>query len=114
MKEYEYVCIYDDITYKICVGESAQENWDLINDSSQNDIWFHVKDCASCHVVLKTNECKKYPHKSVIKYCAILCKEGSKLKLNKNISITYTEIKNVKKLDKIGSVTTKNIRIIKI
>lgn len=114
MKEYEYISTYDDCTYKIRVGESAQENWNLISDSSQNDIWFHVKDHPSCHVVLKINEYKKSPHKSVINYCASLCKEGSKLKLNKNINIIYTNIKNVKKADEIGSVTTKNTKIIKI
>jgi predicted ribosome quality control (RQC) complex YloA/Tae2 family protein len=37
------------ILYKI--GTNAQENWDLIDESSEGDLWFHVNDLPSCHVV---------------------------------------------------------------
>lgn len=116
MKEYEYESIYDECIYIIKVGQSAQENWDLIDISEQDDIWFHVENNPSCHVVLTTNVFKanKIPHKSVINYCASLCKEGSKLKNNKNVKIIYTQIKNVKKADKLGSVIAKNTKKIKI
>jgi predicted ribosome quality control (RQC) complex YloA/Tae2 family protein len=110
MKEYMYVSDHDHCTYTVRVGETAQENWDIISDSGQNDIWFHVGGNASCHVVLSCNEIKKKPHKSVINYCASLCKDGSKLKNVKNVTIIYTEIKNVKKSNTPGSVTTKNIK----
>jgi predicted ribosome quality control (RQC) complex YloA/Tae2 family protein len=114
MKEYEYESVHDDCKYKIKVGESAQENWDLIDASSQNDIWFHVEAHPSCHVVLIIDQKKKTPHKTVINYCGALCKEGSKLKDSKNVKIIYTNIKNVKKGDKTGSVTTKNTKELKI
>ena len=113
MKTYEYESDNDETKYKIRVGESAQENWDLIANSKQNDLWFHVDNNPSCHVVLTVIE-SKYPHKSVINYCSALCKQGSKLNNNKNVTIIYTEIKNVKKADKIGSVTTKNTKNVKI
>lgn len=114
MKYYEYESIHDDTQYKIRVGENAQENWDLIDDASQNDIWFHVSDHPSCHVVLSIDDNKTYPHKTVINHCASLCKEGSKVSNRKNIKIIYTEIKNVKKGDKTGSVSTKNTKIVKV
>ncbi len=113
MKTYEYQSEHDEVIYKIRVGDTAQENWDLINDSKQNDLWFHVENYPSCHVVLTVIN-SKYPHKSVINYCSALCKEGSKLNNNKNITIIYTEIKNVKKAEKIGSVITKNTKNVKI
>jgi predicted ribosome quality control (RQC) complex YloA/Tae2 family protein len=109
MKEYQFESIYDDCTYTIRVGETAQDNWNLIDESKQNDVWFHVDNVSSCHVVLTVGEIKK-PHKSVINYCAALCKAGSKLKNNKNVKIIYTEIKNIKKGDRPGSVITKNIK----
>lgn len=113
MKKYTYDSTHDNCTYDIQVGESAQENWDLIQASNQNDIWFHVKNNPSCHVVLTVNP-KKKPHKTVINYCAALCKEGSKQKDNNNIIVIYTEIKNVKKSEKIGSVTTKNTKEVRL
>ena len=116
MKDYQYESVHDNCIYKIKAGETAQENWDLIDASGQNDIWFHVEGHPSCHLVLIVNDAnkKKDPHKSVINYCAALCKEGSKLKNGKNIKIIYTAIKNVKKADKPGAVTTKNTKELKI
>jgi len=114
MKEYDYHSIHDECKYKIKVGESAQENWDIIDNASQNDIWFHVEGHPSCHVILEIGDKKKIPHKSVINYCGSLCKEGSSLKNNKNTKIIYTNIKNVKKADNPGSVTTKNTKELKI
>jgi len=113
MKEYTYESVHDDCEYQIHAGESAQENWDLIQNSEQNDIWFHVKNTPSCHVVLITHP-KKEPHKSVINYCATICKEGSKQKSSKNTVIIYTEIKNIKKGNAVGSVTTKKTQEIKL
>lgn len=113
MKEYEYDSRHDDRIFRIHIGETAQENWDLIDDSSQNDIWFHVHGKPSCHVVLSIDDYKKIPHRTVLNYCATLCKEGSKLKTNKNITVIYTLIKNVKKSDKPGSVTTTKTNKIK-
>lgn len=113
MKNYTYDSVQDNCVYNIRAGESAQENWDLIQASNQNDMWFHVKNNPSCHVVLTVNP-KKGPHKTVINFCAALCKEGSKQKENNNVIIIYTEIKNVKKCDKVGSVTTKNVREIRL
>lgn len=114
MKEYEYKSLYDDIIFKIRVGETAKENWDLIDTSSQNDLWFHVDDCPSCHVVLSIGNYKKNPHKTVLNYCANLCKEGSKEKNKRTTTVIYTLIKNVRKADKVGSVTTTNTTKIKI
>ena len=113
MKSYTYDSAHDNCKYEIKVGESAQENWDLIQTSEQNDVWFHVKNNPSCHVVL-TVQPKKGPHKSVINFCAALCKEGSKQKGNNNIIVIYTEIKNIKKGEKVGSVTTKSIREVRL
>lgn len=112
MKEYSYESVHDNCEYKIRVGENAQENWDLISESEQNDVWFHVENNPSCHVVLYVGDVKK-PHKSVINYCASLCKEGSKKKYSKKVNVIYTEIRNVKKTDKPGSVTIRNTRTTK-
>lgn len=116
MKIEQYESVQDEYTYTVRAGQSAQENWDLIEDSTQNDIWFHVEGESSCHVVLKIGDRKKSPHKAVINYCASLCKEGSKVRFAKNVKIIYTNIKNVKinKAYTVGSVKASNTKSIKI
>lgn len=92
----------------VFLGENAQDNWDIIDISSQNDIWFHLDDKPSPHVVLKIpDNLKKKVHKQTILYCGMICKQYSKYDNHKNISIIYTEIKNVTKGKEIGSVFTK-------
>jgi predicted ribosome quality control (RQC) complex YloA/Tae2 family protein len=91
------------ITYFI--GSNAEDNWKIIDKSKLDDIWFHLSDYPSCHVI--ANLSKKYNKKDqkyIIKQGAILCKQNSKFKSEKNIKIVYTNIKNIKKTDIVGSV----------
>ena len=45
--------IYDNNEYIIQIGKNKNENWELIDNASNTDIWFHIEDQPSCHVVLK-------------------------------------------------------------
>lgn len=101
---------YQDISFEIIVGKNAQENWDLISNASQNDLWFHLGgNMPSPHVILKIPEkfvLKKIP-KQIIFQCANLCKSHSKYCNIKKVSVIYTEIKNISKGEIVGSVYTK-------
>ena len=44
----------NEYIYSIKVGNNAKENWDIISGASQNDIWFHLDDASSPHIVLQT------------------------------------------------------------
>jgi len=107
----------------IQIGTNAMENWNLIDKSNHNDLWFHVEGYPSGHVVVKeitsnkNVEYKKdklfgYPY-SLIMQCARLCKNQSKLK-NSRCKIVYTTINNITKGKEIGSVFTKNEKYITI
>lgn len=98
-------------TYNILIGVSDQNNWDIIDNSSQNDIWFHVEGQPSCHVIIKTNG-ETNIEKRVINHAAMLCKMNSKSQYQKNTKIIYTLIKNIRKGDKIGSVQTSKTSIV--
>jgi len=88
--------------FTICIGKSAKENWKLIDDSMPNDIWFHLDDVPSSHVILKTsNHNIKDFNKQTLIHCAKLCKENSKYNDIKNIPVIYTLIENVQKADNI-------------
>lgn len=101
--------------FDIIIGKNAKENWDIIDNSSQSDIWFHLDNFPSCHVILKTNsfDLKDFNKQTLI-YCASLCKNNSKYANLKKISVIYTKIHNVKKGDKVGSVITSNVKTIEI
>jgi predicted ribosome quality control (RQC) complex YloA/Tae2 family protein len=99
------------------VGNNASENFSVIDGSKDNDIWFHVKDFSSCHVVASIPEDVKLTKKDlkyIIKQGALLCKKYSKYSNVKDLAIIYTTINNVQKTDIIGSVLTSNIKNIKI
>lgn len=97
-----------EIVYNI--GKNAQDNFDIIENSKDTDIWFHAKDYSSCHVIACINHLydKKIINK-IIKHGALLCKLNTrKLKNIKNLKIIYALVKDVIKTKDIGSVTVKN------
>lgn len=100
------------INIDFIIGGNAQENHDII-DANDNDLWFHISDKPSAHVISKIPkdlELKKDGLKKIIKQGALICKEHSKYKKEKNVSIDYTRIKNVVKEEEPGAVTLINIK----
>jgi predicted ribosome quality control (RQC) complex YloA/Tae2 family protein len=106
----------NNILYNIYIGENDVDNWQMIDKAKQNDIWFHLKEFPSCHVILEVkneNTLEKLP-KSLINYTACACKNNSKVSHLRNIYVIYTQIKNITKTTKIGSVYTKKTNEVKI
>ena len=102
-----------EMTYHI--GVSAQDNFDLIDASSPQDIWFHVEGLPSCHVVAVMPENEKLDKnkmRALVKQGAVICKKHSNYASHKNLPIVYTKIENVQKTDTIGSVVTSNTKTI--
>jgi predicted ribosome quality control (RQC) complex YloA/Tae2 family protein len=106
--------IQDATTYTIHSGKSAKGNDKLLDESSPNDIWFHVADAPSAHIILSNPTglaINKIP-RQVIKRCACICKASAKL--STKCAIIYTERANVEKTEILGRVTTTNVRTIQI
>lgn len=98
------------------IGNSKEENTNLLDIGSENDLWFHIEDISSCHVLciipdeLKDKKWKKY----FIKKGAFFCyKYTNKVKSMKVINIIYTEKKNVEKTNIQGQVHVNNYKIFK-
>lgn len=100
---------YNNVEYLIYIGNSSIENWSLIDAAEESDIWFHVKDVPSCHVILKCSGKLKDVPRAVVSRCVILCKKNSG-KCNPNSEIIYAAIKNVKKGVHEGSVLVTNYK----
>lgn len=105
MKTIVLQSISKEVTFMI--GTSTQDNFDAIDMSDPTDIWFHVRDFASCHVIAKIptdEQLDKKMLRLIIKQGALLCKQKSKYVSTKNLAIIYTKVKNVKKTNIVGSV----------
>jgi len=104
------------IVYK--KGRDAQDNFDLIDASKDNDIWFHIHGDSSAHVVASINDLDisldKKQLRDIIKQGAVICKEQSIYKSSNNVPIVYTRIKYVQKSTPVGTVSIYNGKIVTI
>lgn len=101
-----------EITFYI--GQKQSENFDVIDKGNANDLWFHASQTSSCHVVaILPEDIERKKLKYIIKVGALLCKNNTnKLKILKNVEITYTQIKNIEKTNVEGCVEIKNSKSI--
>jgi predicted ribosome quality control (RQC) complex YloA/Tae2 family protein len=106
-------CIKGNVEF--IVGANAQENHEIIDAANPNDLWFHVTGHASCHVIGKISKIDSLDKKAISKIAvqgALICKEHSNMKSQKKLSIDYTTISCVTKLEKPGSVSLSSYKII--
>lgn len=99
------------------VGQNAKENFDLIDDSEADDIWFHISQLPSCHVVASIPVDKNYDKhilKKIAVQGAVICKQFSKYKSEKVVHVLYTPIHHVIKTPTVGAVSVKEYKTIVI
>lgn len=90
------------------IGKNAIGNFEIIDLSKPTDIWFHVSDKPSCHVIASIpNKIKSNELKHIIKVGNMLCKKNTKD--NHNIMIIHTYVKNITKTNIIGCVNINSI-----
>ena len=109
--------------YTILIGQNAQDNWDIICSSNPEDLWFHLSDHPSSHII-KTEwaniACRSTPAtagvipRHIIRYAAELCKNRSKLRAEKKVEVIFTKVKNVKLGVDVGSVKTRKTQSIHV
>ncbi len=100
-------CIKKDDQTRIYIGKNNKQNDYIISKlASDEDLWFHTKDCPGSHVLLKTQN----PTDKLILQCAKLAKENSQGKNSSKIGVIYTKRKYLRKPPKanLGYVTYKN------
>jgi hypothetical protein len=79
------------------IGTSKEDNDNMIDKASNNDIWFHANNISSCHVLCRIPiAIYKKEMKYIIKMGALLCKKHTtKLKGISNLEIIYCQVKNI-------------------
>ena len=91
--------LYDDLVFSI--GKNAADNWNLIDHSVAGDIWVHLHNHPSGHVIIENTKEIDEEH---IQYACELCKERSKLKYKKGVKCSVLDRKYVKKGKAKGEV----------
>ena len=119
------------------VGQNAKENFDLIDDSKADDIWFHISQIPnssgdrrspyelvvrrlqaplpSCHVVASIPVDKNYDKhilKKIAVQGAVICKQFSKYKSERVVHVMYTKIQYLTKSPTIGAVSVEEYKTI--
>lgn len=78
--------------YKLLLGRNAKANQALLKDCKANDLWFHLKDRASAHVVVVSDK-QKIPE-TIIEKAAKLCVDFS-VSDHGRFSVDYTRRKEL-------------------
>ena len=79
--------------YKVLVGRNSNENQKLLQIAKANDLWMHIRDVHSSHVIIRTD--KQNLPDSVIQAAAKLCVDFS-VKNPGDYEVDYTKRKFVK------------------
>ena len=78
--------------FKIMLGKNEKGNEELLKEAKKRDIWFHIKDMPSSHVIIRTD--KVSVPQSVIDFAAKICVEFSVTKKGTYL-VDYTQRRNV-------------------
>lgn len=82
--------------YKIMIGKNEKGNITLLKEARKSDIWLHVKDLPSSHVIIRTE--KQNVPEAVLLFAAKLCVHLS-VTSKGGYLVDYTQRKNVKPFD---------------
>jgi predicted ribosome quality control (RQC) complex YloA/Tae2 family protein len=105
--------VRDDVEFWI--GENAADNFSIIDAAKAIDLWFHVSQQPSCHVIAVMPQGKKFDKKQIHKIVvqgALLCKQHSRFASVRDLSVDYAPIANLNKTDKLGCVTMESYKSI--
>ena len=78
---------------KISLGKNEKGNITLLKEAKQSDIWLHLKDMPSTHVIITTD--KKMVPETVLMFAAKLCVQFSATGAGSYL-VDYTQRRNVK------------------
>lgn len=99
--------------YEIYVGKNEKGNIELLQKAKANDIWMHIKDIPSAHVIIKTNR-QNIPAE-VLEEAARLCVDFS-VDNKGDYLVDFTQRRNVKIKERafVNYINYKTIKVRKV
>lgn len=109
---HQFPNISEPVLFKI--GSNAAENSKLIGASDPDDLWFHLNNASSAHVIAKMPpSLSKKQRLTVVKRGAQLCRRYTNSCADKRAApVCYTPVAMLTLLDTPGSVEIKHFRLI--
>ena len=100
---------------KCKIGNNAEENWKLLDDSKEHHIFFHLSSFPSCYVILELEEIVEdlFILNKTLELAALECKLNTKYKNLKHIKVDYCPVSNVIKGKNVGEVYYKSNKKVK-
>ena len=91
--EYEYNEL------KFLVGKDARDNWKMLSEADDSDIWIHLHNHPSSYVIIENTDTIE---KDDILYGCQLCKKHSKLRDKARVKCSVLSVEFVKKGKTVG------------
>jgi len=77
------------------IGQKASDHHPMLDDSNPSDIWFHLENRPSCHIIASIpNNISRETVKKIIRHGIRLSKEHATLK-EKSVNVIYRRVRNV-------------------
>ncbi|TVR30218.1 MAG: DUF814 domain-containing protein [Balneolaceae bacterium] len=83
--------------YEIWIGKSAKSNDRVTSDAHKEDVWLHARGVSGSHVVIRMNNNKEMPPKSVIRKAAAIAAWNSKARGSNLVPVIVTKRKYITK-----------------
>ncbi len=94
--------------YTIHYGRNAPENWAILEGAEKEDLWFHLDEFPSAHVILEVHKDIQEIDKDVIEYCCKLCVKRTPKVNSVKVKVIYTEVRYLRKGKSVGEVCVDN------
>lgn len=111
------------VTVRYLVGDNARDNHVIIGMSSDDDMWVHIKDFPSCHVIASVPLQENTPIadkrdyremiRKVARYGGVLCRQYSQNTIRKaglskrKVDIVAFQVRNIERTAIPGQVITR-------
>lgn len=99
------------------IGCNAQDNFDMIDEAGQYDMWFHVNNESSGHVIARISDNKELNKKLINKIIiqgGVICKKHSKYKSKQDLEIVYARVFDIVKTHTPGKVILRSSKVFTI
>ena len=98
---------------KIIIGKNKNENIKIIQAADPNNLWFHLKDYPSCHIVVQNNRLLTKSELNDVAWMVV--KNTNKYKDFKNLRISHCLVKDlIICKQQVGTVFLKREQIIQL
>jgi predicted ribosome quality control (RQC) complex YloA/Tae2 family protein len=101
--------VFLTMTELYVIGKDAKDNTRIIESSFEYDVWFHVKDQPSPHLIYRNPQMHSLDtlrQTGILYQMAIQLKKHSKCSKENNVVFIYCYIKNLKTTSTPGLVKT--------